>query len=91
MISLARSALSGQSHIETDSSSQYGFVRVHRQGASMKITVAYAFISSLSRFCPLSTGLAAHAREECRAMAEITTLSLQVDLVLSDTAATSEP
>ena len=79
MISLARSALSGQSHIETDYSSQYGFVRVHSQGASMKITVSYAFISSLSRFCPSSTGLAAHASEECRAMAEMTTLSLEVE------------
>ena len=38
-----------------------------------------------------STGLAAHASEECWAMAEMTTLSLEVDLVLSDTAATSEP
>ena len=51
--------------------------------------VAYTFILS-SRFHPSLTGLAVHAREECIAMAEIKQ-SLQVDLVLSDVAATNEP
>ena len=45
-----------------------------------------AFISP-SRFHPSLTGLAVHAGEDCIAMAEIT-WSLQVDLVLSDAAAT---
>ena len=51
--------------------------------------VAYMFISS-SRFRPLLTGLALstmRAGEECGATAEMT-LSLQVDLVLRDVAAT---
>ena len=65
---------------------------------------AYSFISSLSRFCPSLTRLVAHGAEECRATAEMTlkivrcvdvwslmTLSLQVDLVLSDVAATVSP
>ena len=47
------------------------------------------FISSF-RFHPSLTGLAVHATEECQAMAEMT-LSSQVDLVWSDTAATSMP
>ena len=54
-----------------------------------KIMVAYTFISS-SRFCPSLTGLALstmHAGEESGAVAEMT-LSLQVDLVLRDVAAT---
>ena len=46
------------------------------------------FISS-SRFGPLLTGVLVHAGEECVATVEITQ-SLQVDLVLSDAAATSE-
>ena len=59
------------------------------------------FISSLSRFCPSLTGLLVRDREEHWAMAEMTmkiiscvaaqslmTLTLQVDLVLSDVAAT---
>ena len=67
----------------------------------LKITAAYAFISSSSRFCPSLTGLAVCVGKECRATAEMTlkivrcvdvwslmTLSLQVDLVLSDVAAT---
>ena len=62
---------------------------------------AYAFILSLSRFCPSLTGLALCGGEECGATAEmipkiiscvavqsLMTLSLQVDQVLSDVAAT---
>ena len=62
---------------------------------------AYAFILSSSRFCPSLTGLAVSGGEECGANAEMTlkivncvavwslmTRSLQVDLVLSDMAAT---
>ena len=47
---------------------------------------------SLSRFCPSLTGLAVLCVTESVdwAMAE-TTVSLQVDLVLSDAAATNEP
>ena len=56
----------------------------------LKIMVAYAFISSSSRFHSSLTELAVCARQECRATAEMTQ-SLQVDLVLSDAAATSEP
>ena len=51
--------------------------------------VAYTFISS-SRFCPSLIGLALstmRAGKECGAMAEMT-LSLPVDLVLRDVAAT---
>ena len=53
--------------------------------------VAYAFIS-LSRFRPSLTGLAVLFVTESadRATAEMLT-SLQVDLVLHDTAATNEP
>ena len=47
------------------------------------------FISS-SGFHPSLSGLAVCAREECATTAEMTP-SLQVDLVLSDVAATSEP
>ena len=52
--------------------------------------VAYAFIS-LSRFRPSLTGLAVPCMTESadQAMAEMT-MSLQVDLVLSDTASTNE-
>ena len=62
---------------------------------------AYAFISSSSRFHLSLNGLVVHDGEECEAMAEMTpkivscvavwsllTLSLQVDLVLGDKAAT---
>ena len=68
---------------------------------SPKITATYMFISSLSRFCPSLAGLLVHDEEKRWAMAEMTpkiincvaaqslmTLSLQVDLVLSDVAAT---
>ena len=68
---------------------------------SPKIMAAYAFILSSSRFCPSLTGLAVSGGEECGANAEMTlkivncvavwslmTRSLQVDLVLSDMAAT---
>ena len=57
----------------------------------LKITVAYAFIS-LSRFHPSLTGLAVPCVTESadRATAKMT-MSLQVDLVLSDAAATNEP
>ena len=68
---------------------------------SLKITTTYMFILSLSRFCPSLTGLLVCDGEEHWAMAEMTpkiiscvaaqslmTLSLQVDLVLSDMAAT---
>ena len=53
--------------------------------------VAYMFIS-LSRFCPSLTELAVLCVTESvdRAMAEMT-MSLQVDLVLSDAAATNVP
>ena len=58
---------------------------------SPKIMVGCSQMFILSfRFHPSSTGLAVHATEECQAMAEMT-LSLQVDLVWSDTAATSMP
>ena len=49
----------------------------------------YALVLSSSRLCPSVTGLAVHAGEKCGATAEVT-LSLQVDLVLSDVAATTE-
>ena len=65
--------------------------------------LSYTFISSLSRFHPSLTGLVVCGGEECKAMAEMTlkiiscvavrslmTPSLQVDLVLSGGAATSE-
>ena len=38
----------------------------------LKITAAYAFISSSSRFCPSLTGLAVCVGKECRATAEMT-------------------
>ena len=56
---------------------------------SPQITVAYMLISLPSRFLPF-TVLAEHAGEECRTTTEVT-LSFQVDLVLSDAAAISEP
>ena len=56
---------------------------------SPNIMVPYTFILLLPRFHLTLTGLGVHAREEYRAMAE-TTLSLHVDIVLSDMAATSE-
>ena len=49
---------------------------------------AYMFILS-SRFRPSLTGLAAHSRQECRALAEMTQ-NIEVDLVLMYVAATSE-
>ena len=56
----------------------------------LKIMVNYAYILLLSRLCPSFTGLPVCAREECRATAE-RKLTLHVDLVFSDAAATSEP
>ena len=52
--------------------------------------VAYAFILSSSKLHSSLTGLAVYAGEGCRATAEMT-LSLQIDLVLNDMAATGEP
>ena len=57
---------------------------------SPQTTVAYAFISSSSRFHPSLTGLAVSAGEECRAMVEMTP-SFPADLVLSETKFSSEP
>ena len=57
-----------------------------------KMMVAYAFILSSSRFCLSLTGLTVPCVTESvdRATAKMT-MSLQVDLVLSDAAATNEP
>ena len=51
---------------------------------SLKCISGYKFISSLSRFHSSLTGLVVHAREECRAMAEMTLKIVRCEAVVFD-------